>query len=499
MPTARTSPATAAAAIFASLLVVASVSALVLGASTSGPSGAAREGVAPPWAYGASAPTSRPGGLSLVSNVRVGTAPELAAVNTSGGDVYVANSGSGNVSILNATSLVGTVNVSTAGADPWEPIYDPVNASEFLTYHAYVFPHVLTLLHGPLSGGTLTVGHVAGITVDDELELGVYDPVTTYTYVTDNGVTVGVAVINSTTQTRIATAPTGLGSLPRDLTVDPQNGWVYVVDLFSHQLTVVSGLAALATVPLPAVLNATHPTLALSRGAFAPDYSSDIAFDPADGEIYVADAGADSVSVVDLLGVVKNVSVGAFPYSVAYDPADAEVYVTNIESGNVSVLQGTSVVASVPAGMFPVDATYDAADGDMLVANLNSSDISVLNGTTSLGTVVVGADPVFQVYDRVNGNAYVVNYGSNNATILAVPSSSVSSGLPPWEWGVLVVVVILVLAAILLAFLLRRRRRGTAVGPPKEFTVPSPGTGPPTPSPGGPTPAPGQSSGPPTS
>jgi len=425
------------------------------------------------------------GGLGVVATIPVGTAPELATWNASqgagGGNVYVANARSGNVSLLSGTGEIGTVNVTAYGFGPDEPIDDPAGPSVLLTYHSYGVTHAVSVLSGPVVHGSQSVSSVSGLTGNDEPELGAYDVSNASVYVTDNGVSVGVLVIGASNLTRYAFVPTGAGSEPRDLAVDPGNGEVYVVDLAPSTITVISGVTPLAQVAVPAPLNSTFPVLNLPYGTFAPDYSSDIAFDPINGDIYVADAGAKEVSVLNRTKVIANVSVGAFPYSVAYDPSDGDVYVTDLLADSVSVLSGTSLVGTVAVGRYPVHAAYDAEDGDILVANLNSSNVSVLNGTTVLGSVPVGTGPVDTIYDTVDHLAYVVNERSDTVSVLSTSTGGGGSGIPPWGWGLIWVLIILIL--ILLIILLSRRRKKkdepTPAGTPSPTTPPATPVGPP--------------------
>jgi len=83
-----------------------------------------------------------------------------------------------------------------------------------------------------------------------------------------------------------------------------------------------------ATVPLPV---GSHP--------------AGIAYDSAKGEVFVANDGSNTVSVISdsTNTVVATVSVGSGPFGVAYDSAKGEVFVTNIDSDTVSVISdGTS-------------------------------------------------------------------------------------------------------------------------------------------------------------
>lgn len=75
-----------------------------------------------------------------------------------------------------------------------------------------------------------------------------------------------------------------------------------------------------------------------------------MALDSANGYIYVANYGSNDVSVIQQNSVVATVNVGTEPIGVTFDSSNSEVYVTNFGSNTVSVIQGTSVVTSISVG-----------------------------------------------------------------------------------------------------------------------------------------------------
>jgi len=124
---------------------------------------------------------------------------------------------------------------------------------------------------------------------------------------------------------------------------------------------------------------------------------------------------------------------------VVYDPAKGEVFVANIISNNVSVINDTDdrVVAWVPVGVCPSAAAYDPATGEVFVANLCSNNVSVISDATDavVATVPVGGSPDAAVYDAAKDQVFVANSGSNSVSVLSVPRTYTvtfaESGLPP--------------------------------------------------------------------
>jgi YVTN family beta-propeller protein len=74
-------------------------------------------------------------------------------------------------------------------------------------------------------------------------------------------------------------------------------------------------------------------------------YPSGLAFDSSNGDIYVANDGDNSVSVIDgsTNTVVGNISVGVAPAWVAFDSRSGDIYVVNGRYSTISVIDGCSV------------------------------------------------------------------------------------------------------------------------------------------------------------
>ena len=86
------------------------------------------------------------------------------------------------------------------------------------------------------------------------------------------------------------------------------------------------------------------------------------------------------------LSVVATITVGNVPTYVAYDSAKGEVFVANDGSNSVSVISDTtnSVVATVSyVGSNPFGVTYDSGKGEVFVANSGSNNVSVINDSNN--------------------------------------------------------------------------------------------------------------------
>jgi YVTN family beta-propeller protein len=214
-----------------------------------------------------------------------------------------------------------------------------------------------------------------------------------YVYVANYGSS-NVSVINGTKL--VATVRVGDGS--GAVAYNRGNGYVYVANKLSNNVSVVNGTKVVATIPV-----GPYPTA--------------VGYDTGNGYVYVADQ-ANNVSVINGTKVVATILVGNFPFAVMYDSGNGYVYVANKLSNNVSVINGTKVVATIPVGSWPNAMGYNPGNGFVYVANEVSASVSVINGTKVLATVPGGYGPNDIGYDNENGCVYVANYGSNNVSVI---------------------------------------------------------------------------------
>ena len=159
-------------------------------------------------------------------------------------------------------------------------------------------------------------------------------------------------------------------------------------------------------------------------------------YDSENGYVYVTNAGSNNVSVIHGTEIVGKVNVGLDPQFAAYDSGNGSVYVLNYDSGTVSVISGTTLIGTVDVGVQPVYAIYDPGNGLIYVSDTGSGTVSVIGGTHLLRTIEVGSDPGSEVYDDRNGDVYVGNSGTDNVSVINGTSLAASTGL--WGGGPLV-------------------------------------------------------------
>ena len=117
------------------------------------------------------------------------------------------------------------------------------------------------------------------------------------------------------------------------------------------------------------------------------------------GEVYVANSGSNTVSVLDpAAGSVRGtISVGAAPTGVVFTPDGTRAYISNAESDNVSVVDTAtgSTLATVAVGDGPAGVAATSDGKHVYVTNSQSGTLSVIDTTsnTVAATITVGGQP----------------------------------------------------------------------------------------------------------
>jgi YVTN family beta-propeller protein len=166
-----------------------------------------------------------------------------------------------------------------------------------------------------------------------------------------------------------------------------------------------------------------------------------VAYDIGLGEIFVANYGSNSVSVISdrTSTVVANITVGVNPAGLAYDSVMGEIFGTNCGSGTVSVIldRNNTVIANVAVGTNPNGIAYDSRIGKVFVANWGSNTVSVISdkNNTVVATVPVGINPVGVEFDSARAEVFVANsyfsHGNHGSvSVISDETNSVVATVP---------------------------------------------------------------------
>jgi YVTN family beta-propeller protein len=327
---------------------------------------------------------------AVVATATTGTEPQAIALDSVTNKIYVANYGSGNVSIIDGTTT--TTTSVRSGSNPFALAVNPVTD---MVYVANSGGGTVTAINGA-TGGTSVVG-VGSI----PFALAV-NTVTNKIYVANYG-SGTVTVIDGATDT---TTTVNTGVHPYALAVNPATNMVYVANAGSDSVTVING--------------ATNATTGIAVGT-SPEA---IAVDPATNMIYVANYGSGTVTVISgATRATTSVSVGQYPQALAVNPVTDKIYVAAYGSSTniITIINGatnaTTAVSTVWAG--PWALAVNGATDKIYIANSESGNVTVLDGTTNLtDTLGVGSTPQAIAVNSLTDKIYVANYKSNTVSVI---------------------------------------------------------------------------------
>lgn len=244
------------------------------------------------------------------------------AVDSANGYVYVTNRDSSNVTEINGATntVVGSVQ---AGDEPTGIAFDSANGD---LYIGNLGANNVTVFNGA------TDTTVTSITVGNGPTSIAFDSTNGYLYVV-NQVSGNVTIINGAANTVVRSI--SLASLPSDAalygaTFDGANGYVYIASYgFVDYIDTLNDKIGQLTVPIDNLPG--YDTL--------PSYA--LAVDSMNGYVYVTSLiGAVTPLNVSTNTLTTSIPVGIDPVGVAFDGANGDLYVVNEESGNVTVLDG---------------------------------------------------------------------------------------------------------------------------------------------------------------
>ena len=219
-----------------------------------------------------------------------------------------------------------------------------------------------------------------------------------------------------------------VGTWAADAAFDSSNGYVYVANAGSDNVTVINGATNKVVVPsIPAGGIEGLPT--------------SVVYDSSNGYLYVVNVGPDNVTVINGATnkvVIPSISVGDNPGPAAFDSSNGYVYVTNFYSNNVTVINGATnkvVVPSIPVGVQPNGVAFDSSNGYVYVTNYGSNNVTVINGATNkvvVSSIPVGVEPNGVAFDSSNGCMYVPNFDSSNVTVIGACGTLNTTTAAPW-------------------------------------------------------------------
>ena len=375
--------------------------------------------------------------------VTVGSDPIAVTVDPVTESVFVVNEEDSTVSVIdgaicNAVSAAGCAQRPPEVATGFDPGYLDVDVATDTIYVANQNESTVSVLDGAACTLTHQSGcrHPAPTTTVGTGPQGIaVNQLTDTVYVgnqNDNNLTViDGATCNASLRSGCGRAwPTvATGSFPQAVAVDQATDTIYVANLNGNTVSVINGTTCNAEVT--SGCGQSPPAVSVGND---PD---GIAVDQATDTIYVANADDNTVSVID--GAACNatvtsgcgqsppvIAVGSGPIAVAVDQVTDTAYVANAGDNTVSVIDGATCNATVTSG---------CGQSPPVIAVGNAPDAVAVNQATDTIYVTTG---LFEEFTP-SAAMYVIDGATCNAAISSgcgqTPATMVTGG---FSYGVAV-------------------------------------------------------------
>ena len=241
-----------------------------------------------------------------------------------------------------------------------------------------------------------------------------------------------VSVIDTATNAVIANVPVGLN--PFGVVVHPDGSRVYVANAGANSMSVIDAATNTVSATIASVGNGPNG----------------VAVHPNGTRVYVTSGGSNTISVVDTAtnSVSSTIPVGpplCGPVGVAVNPAGTRVFVALSGASSVAVVDTASnlLVATVPVGFSPWGISVDPSGKSVYVANFSDNSVSVIDAATNA------------VVTTITGFAGPLAFGQFVEPAPVLPASAVE--IPSSTTRGLV--TLLLVMALVGAYQLRARRR----------------------------------------
>ena len=362
-------------------------------------------------------------------NWSVGGGPYSMALVPGRNWLYVANHVTSNVTVINASSGATVASGIGVSSHAEGLVYYPPTDSVIVSTASNGVP-VYRICEINVSTNTVTANAtVAPYAVDM-----VYDSLNGKVYI-DAGMGAGVyfgqyiAVLDP--RVSLATQDIQVEYTLLPSVYDPRDQNIYVIDPTGPNGT--GGFTGVNWTPMGAssVLVVNGSTREFQSYSYSVGTDAEaIAYDAADGRLYVANQAADTVSVIDpanrSVGTI-NMTSGFRPIAVAVDSLRNIVYVAGVGGGNLTLINGTtetimpsSIYVGTAPGNYSLALAYDPESDKVFVGNCGTDNVTIVNASsrTVVTTVGTGSCPDDFAVNPMNGSVWVSNGGSDNVTVL---------------------------------------------------------------------------------
>jgi YVTN family beta-propeller protein len=387
---------------------------------------------------------------SIHFTIPIGKEADGLAYDPTTFDVYIANQGSNNVSVI---SSVGHTHSSIAvGKSPYGVTFDPYNKKLYAPNYNSSNVTIISASTNKVVANPSLGAHAKPIG-------SIFDPASGNVLVlnTSGGATTGVGWMITNATNAVKKITFGLGTLD-SIGYNPKSKDLYLPNLYSGTVSAISGTGTVSSVTVggypeytfvnPAnndtyvaeltggtsshlrigvISSANKVTANITFSTVQAGFFNGFSYDPATKNTYLVGynytTNKSYAFVVSSSNVVSStVSLGKGEFTIAsYDPGNSDVYVTSVER-TIAVISGTTVIKSLKVSQYVAYLLYDPTLKDMVGAgDVNATTVSTLNlitTTNSLSTLKVGKLAVAAFYDPKDTYVYVVNIGSKTVELV---------------------------------------------------------------------------------
>ena len=222
-------------------------------------------------------------------------------------------------------------------------------------------------------------------------------------------------------QTINVSSNAGTGVYPQGIVVNPFNGFIYIANQLSNNISVLDKKGTLIRFIDVAAHNQgspSHPAYGWGPVALAVNSQTD---SPNFGKVYVANCIADTVAVISTeLSITLTIPVGLRPVAIQFNSFTGKLYTASIAENTATVIDTATenVITTVAVGKAPRSIAVQPETGVVFVVNSGDDTLTILNAEDqpiqTLGNLGEGLTTA--VYHPLTQKLYVVA-GDGNAVV----------------------------------------------------------------------------------
>jgi YVTN family beta-propeller protein len=290
----------------------------------------------------------------VLRHLRVGEVPSHLELSTDGTRLYVANAGSGDVTVVDTATDTVMANVKTGK----RPLLPCVAESRFVYVPSGPDESVTVLDREGKEVATLPVGKAPHDIAVSPNGLWAYQP---------NSASHTITVIDAVTQRAIGEVPVGLA--PGHVAFTPDSRYAYIANTLSDDVSVIATASHEVVATIPAGAGAHLPVLN-HAGRFG----------------YVANFASDDLTVweVDTNRVAARIKVGTYPHFFAFSPDDRWLIVSNTGESSICLIDTVKAetIAKLDVGQAPAHIAFDPDGACAFVGCEISNEVAVIDMST---------------------------------------------------------------------------------------------------------------------